>query len=80
MATLARMLDKLVRDTGVARINVHGLRHTCATLLLAAGEQPNVVAKRLGHSKTSMTMGVYVHSLPSQQEKVARKMGAVLFG
>jgi integrase len=80
LATLARMLEKLIRETRVTRINVHGLRHTCATLLLAAGERPNVVAERLGHSKTSMTMDVYVHSLPSQQEDAARRMGAVLFG
>ena len=75
LATLARVLDSLVREAGVTRISVHGLRHTCATLLLGAGEQPHVVAKRLGHSKTSMTMDVYVHSLPLQQEKRHERWG-----
>jgi integrase len=33
---IATMLERLITETGVRRITVHGLRHTCATLLLAA--------------------------------------------
>ena len=34
----------------------YDLRHTCATLLLAAGENVKVVAERLGHAKTALTL------------------------
>jgi integrase len=41
----------LIKAANVRRIKFHGLRHTCATLLLQAGEPIHVVSERLGHSK-----------------------------
>jgi integrase len=61
-------------------IKFHGLRHTCATLLLHAGEPVHVVSERLGHAKVSMTMEVYAHVLPDMQERAAEKMGTLLHG
>ena len=58
----------------------YDLRHTCATLLLAGGEHPKVVAERLGHSSTVMTMDVYSHVLPDMQEAAADKLERLLFG
>lgn len=40
---LNTQLERLAKEAGVKRITVHGLRHTCATLLLAAGVPANVV-------------------------------------
>ena len=45
-------------------LKFHGLRHTCATLLLQAGTPVHVVSERLGHSKVSMPMEVSAHVLP----------------
>jgi integrase len=45
-----RSFDRLIKAANVRRIKFHGLRHTCATLLLQAGEPVHVVAQRLGHS------------------------------
>jgi integrase len=45
----------------------HSLRHTHATLLLAAGVNPKVVQERLGHAHIEMTLGIYGHVLPSMQ-------------
>ena len=38
----------IIKKAEVRRINVHGLRLTCATLLLKAGEPAHVVQRRLG--------------------------------
>lgn len=59
-------------------IKSHGLRHTCATLLLQAGQPVQVVRERLGHSKVSMTMEVYAHVLPDIQQDAAAALGALL--
>jgi integrase len=56
------------------------MRHTCATLLLQAGEPVHVVSERLGHSKVTMTLEVYSHVLPNMQERAAVTIGAVLHG
>ena len=49
--TIWREFDRLIKAAGVKRIKIHGLRHTCATLMLAVGVPPHVVQRRLGHSK-----------------------------
>jgi integrase len=48
-------------------IRVHDLRHTHATLLLAAGVPVKVVSERLGHSTVTITMEIYQHVLPGMQ-------------
>jgi integrase len=70
----------LIKTAKVRRIKFHGLRHTCATLLLQAGQPVHVVSERLGHSKVSMTMEVYAHVLPDMQQDAAAKLGALLHG
>jgi integrase len=67
----------LIKAADVKRIKLHGLRHTCATLLLQAGEPIHVVSERLGHSKVSMTMEVYAHVLPDMQQQAAATMGVL---
>ena len=52
----------------------HDLRHSAATILMAAGVHPKVVQERLGHSTITMTMDIYSHVLPSMQQDVADKI------
>jgi integrase len=61
-------------------VKFHGCRHTCATLLLQAGTPVHVVAQRLGHAKVTMTLEVYAHALPNQQQDAAAALGALLHG
>lgn len=60
-------------------IRLYDLRHTCATLLLAAGENPKVTSERLGHASVNMTLGTYSHVLPDMQQGAAAKLEAMLF-
>jgi len=57
---------------------MYDLRHSCATLLLRAGENPKVVSERLGHSSVAFTMDVYTASLPDMQEGAAQKLQEML--
>ena len=75
-----RNFKPLVKAAGLEPLRPYDLRHTCATLLLAGGEHPKVVAERLGHSSTVMTMDVYSHVLPDMQEAAADKLERLLFG
>ena len=47
-----RELVTVIKPAGVRRsIKFHGLRHTCATLLLKARTPVHVASERLGHSQ-----------------------------
>ena len=75
-----REYAKLIAASGVRRIKFHGMRHTCATLLLQAGVPPHIVQKRLGHKRIEMTLSIYAHALPSMQQDAAARLGAILHG
>jgi integrase len=74
-----RFFKPLLKEAGLPDIRLYDLRHTCATLLLAAGENPKVVSERLGHAKITQTLGTYSHVLPTMQEEATRKLGEMLF-
>jgi integrase len=80
MMRVNERLNRLCEDAKVKRITVHGLRHTCATLLLSAGVQPHVVQRRLGHRNIAITLDIYGHVLPSMQQDAASKLGSLLHG
>jgi integrase len=71
-------LKKACEAAGVKCISPHGLRHTCATLLLAAGVAPHVVQRRLGHKGVEMTLNLYAHVLPSMQADAASRLALLL--
>lgn len=52
-------------------IPFHGLRHTSATLLIAANLDVKSVSSRLGHAQTSTTVNIYAHSLLKADEVAA---------
>jgi integrase len=69
-----------VKAAGVPRIRLHDLRHTWATLALAAGVPPKVVSERLGHANIQVTMNTYSHVMPGMQADAAEKVAALIFG
>lgn len=61
-------------------IHFHSLRHTAATLLLARGTHPKLVADMLGHSQVSVTLDRYSHVTVGMHQAAAATMEAVLQG
>lgn len=55
-------------------MRIYDLRHSCATLLLAGGENAKVVQERLGHASITLTMDTYSHVLPDMQQAAAEKL------
>jgi len=67
--SLARVLRRarLVDTSGVPLVTPHGLRHTAASLMLAAGVPLIVVSRQLGHANPNVTAQVYAHLLSDSQ-------------
>jgi integrase len=59
-------------------IDLHGLRHTMITEMLAAGVDPRTVMGRAGHSSESTTLTVYAKVRPAIDAAAAEMWGQVL--
>jgi len=59
----------------VPEVRVHDLRHTAASLWLAAGADPKVVQRVLGHATAAMTMDLYGHLVDASLWQAARLIG-----
>ena len=75
---LSRAFRTAIASTDLQRIRFHDLRHTHATLSLAAGVPIRVVADRLGHSSPAFTLRRYAHVLPGMQAQAAEQFAALL--
>lgn len=71
-------LRRILADCGIAYVSFHKLRHTQASYLLAKGVDMQVVAKRLGHTDTSMVQKVYGHLMEEVEEKENNKIISLL--
>ena len=71
---------KIVDDSGLPHLTLHGLRHAHATLLLASGVHLKIVSERLGHSTITTTADIYSHVLPGMQEIAANAIDDQLGG
>jgi integrase len=56
----------------------HDLRHSAASLLLAQGVSPKMIADLLGHSRIGITMDLYGHILPAMRRDTADMMDQIL--
>tara|TARA_R110000772_G_scaffold108722_4_gene211826 strand:- start:36839 stop:38071 length:1233 start_codon:yes stop_codon:yes gene_type:complete len=60
-----RVWYPLLRHLGLKMRRPYQTRHTAATLLLASGENPEWVARFLGHASTEMLFKVYSRYIPN---------------
>ncbi|MCI6721031.1 MAG: tyrosine-type recombinase/integrase, partial [Clostridiales bacterium] len=52
-------------------VTLHSLRHTNATLLIAAGVNVKTVSAHLGHSTIATTANIYAHQIQSAEAAAA---------
>jgi len=62
---------------GVPGFRVHDLRHTAASVWLAAGADPKVVQRVLGHATAAMTMDLYGHMIDANLWQAAQLVGDI---
>jgi integrase len=75
---LARTFDVICAHAEVRRIRLHDTRHTCASLLAAAGTHPRTIMAILGHSQIGVTMNVYTHVTTEDQRAAVGLVGGLL--
>lgn len=73
-----RAFRKLLAIAGIRSVRLYDLRHTAATLGIAAGVSVKVISDQLGHASISFTLERYSHVLPSIQDEAAAKVERLL--
>jgi integrase len=74
----SRVFDPAVKEAGLEGMGItpHKLRHTAASLAIAAGADVKVVQLMLGHKDASMTLNIYGHLFPDRLDEVADALDA----
>ena len=75
-----RHFQALAGAAGLPPIRLHDLRHTNASLALAAGVEMKVVSERLGHSQISVTADLYTHVSRGLGQDAADRISQALKG
>jgi integrase len=71
-------LRTVAKRHGISKATPHSLRHTNATLLIAAGTDLRTIHKRLGHAQTSTTSNIYAHAIRSADEAATETIENIL--
>lgn len=68
----ATMLKQVCKKHNFKIINIHGFRHTHASLLFESGATMEVVRDRLGHTDIQTTVNIYTHVTQKSRDKTAQ--------
>jgi integrase len=69
---VSREFGRLSRLAGLPPIRLHDFRHTYITVALSVARVPvKVVSQRVGHANVGVTLGLYAHVLPGDDEAAA---------
>ena len=71
-------LKKYAERANVKAIRVHDFRHSHASLLANEGINIQEIARRLGHSKISMTWETYSHLYPREEERAIKILNKIV--
>jgi integrase len=77
---LSKEFQRLAKAAGLPHIRLHDLRHGYASSALAAGVPIEVLSRRLGHSRISITQDVYVHTNERQDREAANLAAQAILG
>ena len=69
-----RVFDAAAKRAGIDGITPHGLRHTAASLAIAAGATVVLVQRMLGHSSPKVTLDVDAHLFADDLDALATRL------
>jgi len=74
-----RDFKRILKRAGLRQIRIHDLRHTFASILIAAGHNLKYIQNQMGHAKIEITFNLYGHLLKETLEGAAQKTEDFVF-
>jgi hypothetical protein len=78
-SNMARAWKRTLKAAGVRPIRPYDLRHTFASLLIAAGKNPLYVARQLGHFSAGFTLDTHGHLMDSVPKRQVEWIDELVF-
>lgn len=75
---VTRHFGVLAAGAGLPKIRLHDLRHSAASMALAAGVPLKAVSVQLGHSSITITADIYSHVSPAMAHDSAERTAAMI--
>lgn len=75
-STIDYALRGMCKAAGLRKRHLHEFRHHYASVLIAGGENPKVVQKRLGHADVATTLRTYSHLFAEAEEQTRNVLDA----
>ncbi len=75
---LLKRAARIWREAGFEYVTLHEARHTFASLMIAAGEDPKRLQTYMGHSSITVTFDRYGHLMPGSERESAERLNAFL--
>jgi integrase len=75
---LSAQIARRFTDAGLGDFSLHDLRHAHATYLLQQKMPLKAVSQRLGHADIRVTLGIYTHVMPGDDESLASAINGIL--
>jgi integrase len=70
--------DHETGDAGLDPVGLHAARHTCASVMIAAGVNVKALSAFLGHASITITLDRYGHLLPGSIGEAAALLDTFL--
>jgi integrase len=74
----ARHWRRAIRAVRLEPLRPHDLRHTAASLWVAAGASPKQIATWAGHTSVSVVLDRYGHLFPGHEEAVLDRLDSLI--
>jgi|GEM_PF-228081 len=74
-----RDFKAILKKAELRSIRIHDLRHTFASILIAAGHNLKYIQNQMGHSSIKITLDLYGHLMPELHEGAAKKSEDFVF-
>jgi integrase len=76
--SVSHRFHTLSDEAGLPSIRLHDLRHSAASLALAAGVDLKTVSSNLGHAGITITADLYAHVVPALARAAAERVAAMV--
>jgi integrase len=70
-STVTHVFARIARKARLGHLRLHGLRHSYASIMVAASVSVKAISQSMGHASIGITLDIYAHLLPGMGRAAA---------